>query len=205
MVCRHIWESSMVHVTKVLVPTGSHRNQHEPSTRKDQSYVRNSFLPQDLASHPCPIPLSSKWDLGGRWGCSSRWTIPPRLQAEEETAAPTLEARVTLLHLVTQSTQLFVTPLTVTLQAALSMGILQARILEWGCHGFLQGIFPTQGSNPGLPLVGSFFTIWATRKAWKSIKLNRSLWILFSYSSRIGKVIAMLHRWSLWLEKAINV
>ena len=31
------------------------------------------------------------------------------------------------------------------------MGILQARILEWGCHAFLQGIFPIQGSNPGLP------------------------------------------------------
>ena len=29
-------------------------------------------------------------------------------------------------------------------------GILQARILEWGCHALLQGIFPIQGSNPGL-------------------------------------------------------
>ena len=27
-------------------------------------------------------------------------------------------------------------------------GILQARILEWS-HSLLQGIFPTQGSNPG--------------------------------------------------------
>ena len=29
-------------------------------------------------------------------------------------------------------------------------GILQARILELGSHSLLQGIFPTQGSNPGL-------------------------------------------------------
>ena len=30
-------------------------------------------------------------------------------------------------------------------------GILQARILEWvGCHSLFQGIFPTQGLNPGL-------------------------------------------------------
>ena len=29
-------------------------------------------------------------------------------------------------------------------------GILQARILEWVCHALLQGIFPTQGSNPRL-------------------------------------------------------
>ena len=29
-------------------------------------------------------------------------------------------------------------------------GILQARTLEWDCHALLQGIFPTQGLNPGL-------------------------------------------------------
>ena len=36
-----------------------------------------------------------------------------------------------------------------SLQAPLSMGIFQARITGVGCHA-LQGIFPTQGSNPGL-------------------------------------------------------
>ena len=30
-------------------------------------------------------------------------------------------------------------------------GILQARILDWVATSLLQGIFPTQGSNPGLP------------------------------------------------------
>ena len=30
-------------------------------------------------------------------------------------------------------------------------GVLQSRILEWGSHSLLQGIFPAQGSNPGLP------------------------------------------------------
>ena len=44
--------------------------------------------------------------------------------------------------------QLFATPWTVARQAPLSMGILQARILEW--VALLQGIFPAQGSNPGL-------------------------------------------------------
>ena len=29
-------------------------------------------------------------------------------------------------------------------------GILQARILEWVAFPFSRGIFPTQGSNPGL-------------------------------------------------------
>ena len=45
---------------------------------------------------------------------------------------------------------LFVSPWAVAHQAPLSMGILQARILEC-CQALLQGIFPTQGSNPGLP------------------------------------------------------
>ena len=40
-------------------------------------------------------------------------------------------------------------------------GILQARILEWGCHALLQGIFPTQGSNQVSCIAGGFFTIWA--------------------------------------------
>ena len=29
--------------------------------------------------------------------------------------------------------------------------ILQAKILEWGSHSLLRGIFPTQGSNRGIP------------------------------------------------------
>ena len=29
-------------------------------------------------------------------------------------------------------------------------GISQVRVVEWGCHSLLQGIFPTQGSNPRL-------------------------------------------------------
>ena len=29
-------------------------------------------------------------------------------------------------------------------------GILQARVLEWVAYPFVQGIFPTQGLNPGL-------------------------------------------------------
>ena len=30
-------------------------------------------------------------------------------------------------------------------------GIIQAGILEWVASSLLQGIFPTQGSNPALP------------------------------------------------------
>ena len=55
-----------------------------------------------------------------------------------------------LCYAVLSHVWLFATPWTGACQAPLSMGILQARILEWGCHALLQGIFPTQGSNPGL-------------------------------------------------------
>ena len=46
--------------------------------------------------------------------------------------------------------RLFATPWTIARQAPLSMGILQARLLEWIATSFSRGIFPTQGSNPGL-------------------------------------------------------
>ena len=47
--------------------------------------------------------------------------------------------------------RLFVTPWTGAHQGPLSMGILQAKILEWVAMAPLQGVFPTQGSHPGLP------------------------------------------------------
>ena len=46
--------------------------------------------------------------------------------------------------------RLFVTPWTVACQAPLSMGILQARMLESVTMPSSTGIFPTQGSNPCL-------------------------------------------------------
>ena len=47
--------------------------------------------------------------------------------------------------------RLFAMPWTVVLQASLSMVIFQARILEWVAMPSSRGIFPTQGSNPGVP------------------------------------------------------
>ena len=43
------------------------------------------------------------------------------------------------------------TPWTAAHQAPPSLGILQARILECVDNALLQGLFPAQGSNPGLP------------------------------------------------------
>ena len=41
-----------------------------------------------------------------------------------------------------------------------------------GCHVLLQGIFPTQGSNPSLLHCRWFFTIWATREAYQPGRLS---------------------------------
>ena len=46
--------------------------------------------------------------------------------------------------------RLFVTPWTVARQVPLSMGS-PAKDTGVGCHALLQGIFPTQVLNPGLP------------------------------------------------------
>ena len=46
--------------------------------------------------------------------------------------------------------QLCATPWTVAHQAPLSKGFSR-QSTGVGCHFLLQGIFPTQGSNPGLP------------------------------------------------------
>ena len=43
-------------------------------------------------------------------------------------------------------------PLNIALQAPLSMGILQARILEWVAMPSSRGMFLTQGSNTYVPL-----------------------------------------------------
>ena len=57
----------------------------------------------------------------------------------------------------------------------------------------LQGIFPTQGSNPGLPIAGRLFTIWATRgftyrcihifKLIKLFMLNMYSFVYFNHTS----------------------
>ena len=61
------------------------------------------------------------------------------------------EVRVTLLNRV----RLFATPWTVAYQAFPSMGFSRQEYYM-GCHFLLQGIFPTQGSNPGLCIADEY-------------------------------------------------
>ena len=68
------------------------------------------------------------------------------------------------MRLVAQRVWVFATPWIAARQAPLSMGILQARILEWVAIPFSRG-----SSRPknwtGISCIASrFFTSWATRK-----------------------------------------
>ena len=60
--------------------------------------------------------------------------------------------------------QLFATPWTIAHQASLSMGILQARILEWVAIPFSRGSSEPGNQTQVSCIAGGFFTIWATRE-----------------------------------------
>ena len=63
-----------------------------------------------------------------------------------------------VLCLVAQS-RLTLCPLDCSPPGSSVYGILQARILEWVAMASSKGIFPTEGSNPGLSHCGWFVTV----------------------------------------------
>ena len=68
-------------------------------------------------------------------------------------------------------------------------GTLQARILEWGCYAFLQGIFPTQGLNPCLLLWqgGSLPLIHLGSPPWAIRQMQIETIVRYYYTSNNGK------------------
>ena len=95
----------------------------------------------------------------GNLGVSSLWSHHVERKVKHR--------NLLVLHcaLSLSSVQLFATPQTVAWQAPLSMGILQARILDWiampSCRGSSQPRDQTQVSY----IAVGFFIVWATRKA----------------------------------------
>ena len=74
------------------------------------------------------------------------------------------------------SVRLFVIPWTVAHQAPISMGIFQARILEWVAMPSSRGSsWPRDGTQVS-HIAGRFFTVWATREAFFLYKwINKKL------------------------------
>ena len=73
-----------------------------------------------------------------------------RKHALKEENRAKIQSFLLLWCAVLSHVRLFATSWSVVCQAPVSMGILQARILEWITYSLLQGIFPTQESNRGL-------------------------------------------------------
>ena len=70
-----------------------------------------------------------------------------------------------VLCLVTQSCLTLCNPWPVARQAPLSMGILQARILEWVAMSSSRGSYQPWDRTQVSHIAGGFFTDWVTRKA----------------------------------------
>ena len=64
-----------------------------------------------------------------------------------------------VLCLATRSCPTLCDPMDYSLPGSSVLGDSPGKNTGVGCHALLQGIFPTQGSNPGLPYCGRIFFI----------------------------------------------
>ena len=69
-----------------------------------------------------------------------------------------------VMCLVAQLCLAIATPWILARQAPLSMGILQARILKWGCHSSSRGSSQPRDLTQVSRIVDRFSTVWATRE-----------------------------------------
>ena len=74
-----------------------------------------------------------------------------------------------LMGLVSQLCPILCDPTDYTCQAPLSMGILQARILEWVAMPSSRGSSQPRDWTQVSCIAGRFFTVWAIREAHKSL------------------------------------
>ena len=87
-------------------------------------------------------------------------------------SSPIHKKRISPIHKLLSHVQLFVTPWTVARQDPLSMGILQARILEWVASSFSRESSQPRNWTQVSCIANRFFTIWATREAHKKRRLE---------------------------------
>ena len=80
--------------------------------------------------------------------------------------------------------RLFTTPGTVACQAPQSMGILQARILEWVAIPFSRGSSELRDQTQVSHNVNGFFTIWATREVHIGSVNHFNVWVAHKLSKK---------------------
>ena len=84
-------------------------------------------------------------------------------------------------------------PWTVSHQVPLSMGLLQAKILEWVAMLFSRGSSPPRDRTQVSHIAGGFFTVWATWEAWRRVK--------YAYSCGHSTQLA----WRCWYHGCLKV
>ena len=131
-----------------------------PQTVAHQAPLFIEFCRQEYWSElPCPPP----GDLPNP-GIEPVSLTQPALAGGFFTTSATWEAPK-IVVLMLSHVQLFVTPWTVAHQAPLSMGIFQARILEWVSMPSSMGSSQPRDQTHVSPIAGGFFTVRATREA----------------------------------------
>ena len=108
---------------------------------------------KSLVRHLCLVNLNlfNLWSCDNRISFAYKWRVLAYLSGLVLLSGPRI-----LWFLVRIFWKMFpqcltlCDPMDYSLPGSSVLGILQARILEWGFHFRLQGIFPTQRSNPRL-------------------------------------------------------
>ena len=106
-------------------------------------------------------------------------------------------------------------PMDCSRQASLSMGILQARILEWVAVLFSRGSSQTRDQTQVSCIVGGFFTVWATRETQKYkgssgtwtldlSRLRQELSLLDQEVSLLSKWWFLKFKWQCWIWNHIS-
>ena len=85
--------------------------------------------------------------------------------------------------------QLFCDPMDCSLPGSTVKGILQARILEWVAIPFSRGSSRCRNWTQGSCTAGTFFTIWATREAWRNNYTNQITYFYHFWCFEINEII----------------
>ena len=94
--------------------------------------------------------------------------------------------------------ELSVTPWTITHQTPLSMGSLQARILEWVAMPSSRGSSQLRDRTQVSQIAGEFFPVWATREA-------HTVWLLYMTFPKVHNYRKRGRRWKWlpWIKKMV--
>ena len=90
--------------------------------------------------------------------------------------------------------QVFATLWTVAHQDPLSMGILQARVLEWVAMPSSRGSSQARDQTQVSHIAGKLFTIWATRDLHNDLPLSFIIWKGFTMRMLENENFTWIHR-----------